>query len=82
MAGGQEVGGVLLLRMPDVGDRGDDLPGHQETVVRMVSGHMADHKPEIRGQRTRAAARAWLWQLPYGVGVVAQASEGDDPPRP
>jgi hypothetical protein len=50
--------GMRRLRIPVLGYGGHDLPVHPYTATLVVSGDVVDDDPEVRRQRSRAAACA------------------------
>ena len=66
------------LRIPELCDGEDDLPGHAQTADALVSGDVGCDEPEERCQRHRDPAGVGLRQLRYGLDLAAQiaASHG------
>jgi hypothetical protein len=54
MAGAEFVG-VCRVWVPDFGDGRNDLPGHADSVTRVVSRHVVGDDPEERCQRAGTA---------------------------
>jgi len=51
LAGAGDSVAVRWLRAPELGDGGDDLPGHAQTTDALVSGDVGCYEPEERCQR-------------------------------
>ena len=62
MAGSRSLA-VCRVRLPDFGDRRNDLPGHTDSVTRVVSRHVLGDDPEERRQRVGAATSAGAEEL-------------------
>jgi hypothetical protein len=62
MAGAGFVG-VCRVWVPDFGDGQNDLPGHADSVTRMVSRHVVGDDPEERRQRVGTATSAGTEEL-------------------
>ena len=63
MAGSRSLA-VCRVRLPDFGDRRNDLPGHTDSVTRVVSRHVVGDDPEEeRRQRVGAATSAGAEEL-------------------
>jgi len=63
LAGEIRATGVRQMWPPDLGDSGDNLPGHPQTVDGLVSRDGLGHDPEERGQRVGSATGARTEEL-------------------
>jgi hypothetical protein len=59
------------LRVSELGDRRDNLPGHAETAHGLVPGDVGRHQPKERRQCYRTATGAWLGELRHGLDLAA-----------
>src|ERR1017187_5706997 len=69
------------LRTSNLGDRGDDLPGHPQASGAVVPHHVVGDESEERGQRVGSAESAWIGKLQDGLDMVAQVAASHGPPR-
>src|ERR1022692_253398 len=69
------------LRTSNLGDRGDDLPGHPQASGAVVPHHVVGDESEEWGQRVGPAESAWIGKLQDGLDVVAQVAASHGPPR-
>src|ERR1039457_3647048 len=68
------------LRTSNLGDRGDDLPGHPQASGAVVPHHVVGDESEEWGQRVGPAESAWIGKLQDGLDVVAQVAASHGPP--
>ncbi len=61
----------------NVGNGGDHLPRHAETIGGLVSGHVLVGQPEERGQCPGVAEGAGIGQLQDGLDMAAQVAASD-----
>jgi len=77
LAGEVRVPGVRQMWPPDLGDSGDDLPGHPQTADRLVSRDVLGYDSEERGERTGRTARTRTEGLQDRPDLAAQVASCD-----
>src|ERR1017187_1851625 len=71
LAGAWAAAAVSRLRVSELGDGRDHLPGHTQTADGLVSGDVASHQPEKRCQRYRTSASVGLGEF-FGRQTAAR----------
>jgi len=77
----ERVVSVPRLSTPSIGDSGNDLSRQSVAVDNMVSGHLVCDEPEKRSECAWVETYSGFWELPDGLGLVAQVSTGDGATR-
>ena len=72
--------GVPYVRPPNLGDCGNDLPGHTQAIGRLVSRHVLGDNSKDRRQRIGIAASAGIEKLQNCLDMAAQTASRDGPP--
>jgi len=71
MADTRDIIGVCGLRMPDIGDGGDDFSGHSDAFGALVRRDVVGDDSEERGQCVGTTTSAGPEELRDGVDVAA-----------
>jgi len=71
VASARRAAGVRGLRLPNVSDSRDDLPGYEDPFAGLVPRHVVGYHSEERCQRLGTATSARAEELRDGLGVAA-----------
>ena len=70
LAGAWASAAVFGLRISELGDGRNNLPGHTQAAHGLVSGDVGSHEPEERCQRHRTPAGAEVGELRHRLGCI------------
>jgi len=77
LAGAICAAGVRQMWPPNLGDSGDDLPGHAQALGGLVSRDVLGYDAKERGQRPGATTGTWIGKLQDSMDVAAQVASRD-----